>query len=145
MTIKPLPEFIQPLRLAERGGTLSGTLPLACFSRLADFLTHLDGEVVVNLAFGQDDEHIPYVKGRLEACLPLECQRCLGRVDYHLALSINLSPVFSDAAGKKVPDRYEPLLLQEDQILLQDVIEEELLLSLPLAPKHENTDCKTPI
>lgn len=141
MITKQLPKYIHPLRLTEQGAILSGKLPLTNFSRLADMLTQEKGEVEIYLQFGQDDERIPYIKGTLKTCLRLACQRCLKTVDYPLEISISLSPVFDEIASKKLPDRYEPLLLEEDQALLLDIIEEELLLNLAIVPKHEDIKC----
>jgi uncharacterized protein len=138
-----LPQYIQPLKMAEKNTILSGKLPLSAFPRLADMLTHQTNEVKIELRLGRDDEYIAYLIGTLEVSLPLICQRCWKTVDYDLALPISLSPVLSEAAGKKLPDRYEPLVLQEDYLLLAEMIEEELLLGLPMVPKHAQSDCQT--
>ncbi len=40
-----------------------------------------------------------------------------------------------------MPDRYEPLILTDEQLSLSKLIEDEVLLSLPMAPMHEPEEC----
>jgi uncharacterized protein len=141
MKMKSLPQYIQPIRMAERGVALSGTLPLSGFLRMHDLLAHQDGEIIVDLQLDKDESQWLYIKGTLRGQLSLVCQRCLQPMDYALMLPVSLSPVFSKEAGEKLPPRYEPLLLEEDQLLLCDFVEEELLLGLPSVPKHEYGTC----
>ena len=95
----------------------------------------------IALKFAKDQAYISYVKGVISTCLPLICQRCLERIDYPLEFSISLSPVLTPEAIKTLPSCYEPLLLKEDKISLVALIEEELLLNLPFAPKHTEGEC----
>jgi DUF177 domain-containing protein len=132
-----LPHHIQPKRLAEQRKTLQGSLNLKLFQRLAGLISNLVGTVNVQLEFGQDEQGLSFVRGQADTILPMQCQRCMGAMDWPLKISISLSPVFSETASKELPECYEPLLLQEDKIGLVDLIEEELLLNLPLVPKHE--------
>lgn len=137
MTTKTLPKYIQPLRLAEQRASLHGQALLRDFSRLHDVLSDTTGEVSVHLQFGQDNEGVAYITGVLDTVLQLECQRCLKPLPYSLHVEVSLSPVFNEVTSKNLPERYEPLLLDEDQVTLIDMIEDELLLSLPLVAKHE--------
>jgi len=136
-----LPTYIQPVRMAERNAILTGTLPLNRFTRLLELLANDAGTVAVELRFGRDAERFHYIQGAITAKLQLECQRCLQPFAYDVQIDLNLSPVFDEAAVKKLPSRYDPLELKEDQVALVTVIEDELLLALPLVPKHKDADC----
>ncbi|HVV68913.1 MAG TPA: YceD family protein [Gammaproteobacteria bacterium] len=138
-----LPKYIQPMRMAEQGYILKGHLELSQFTRLADLLADIKGQVSVDLTCGQDQEGLRYIQGNLETTLHLECQRCLKSMDYFLQVAVSLSPVFNEAAGNNLPSRYEPLLLTEDKCELLTLIEDELLLALPLVPKHEPEQCNS--
>lgn len=136
-----LPKYLQPMRMAEQGYVLQGHMALGQFTRLADLLADKEGRISVDLTLGQDQERLRYIRGNLSATLHLACQRCLKPMDYGLQVAVSLSPVFSEVAGNKLPSRYEPLLLTEDKYELLTLIEDELLLALPLVPKHEPEQC----
>lgn len=136
-----LPHTIQPKKCAEQRKTLQGSLSLKLFQRLKDLLTDSEGTVDLQLEFGKDEQGLFFVRGQVDTVLHLYCQRCMEVMGWPLSVSISLSPVFSDAAARELPQRYEPLLLQEDRINLVDLIEEELLLNLPLVPKHDELRC----
>ena len=48
--------------------------------------------------------------------------------------------VVSDEQAKNLPGYYEPLLVESESIALLEVLEEELILSLPMFAYH--SDCK---
>lgn len=144
MTSNKLPKFIQPLHMAERGVLLQGQLSLQQLSRLQDLLVNSTGEVQINWQLGIDDNGFAYIRGNLDTVLPLRCQRCWGTMMYPLHLMVSLSPILGEASVKKLPEQYEPLVLTEDQVTVADVIEEEILLALPLAAKHEDEGCASP-
>ncbi len=136
-----LPKYIQPISMADRAETLAGNLALSSFTRLSPLLMSNEGEVSIELKFGRDVERINYLQGTITTDLCLECQRCLRPMNYPLQLTTSLSPVFTEAAAKKLPPRYEPLMLDTDQIDLITIVEDEILLAMPLVPKHEDPNC----
>lgn len=138
----PLPKYLQPWRMAERGTTLTGQMLLAECERLHDLLGEPTGHVDITLKMAKDEEGYCYLQGNLRAELPLICQRCLGPMLLPLQIRFSLSPVYTESAGQKLPSQYEPLLLAEDQVPLLQIVEEELLLALPFAPKHEEGGCE---
>ena len=62
---------------ARRGFT--GRLPLSSMPRLRDALCDGEGEVAFALQFDRDSLQVPYVELRIDAALPLQCQRTLQR------------------------------------------------------------------
>jgi uncharacterized protein len=136
-----LPHQIDPFRLAEAGTQLSGNLPLRQFQRLREVLADDAGEIAVKLDFDVDELGVPIVLGTISASLVLTCQRCLGGFDYPVEVEIALAWVKTELEADKLPLRYEPYVVEETPLLLNDVIEEELLLALPQIPMHEEADC----
>ncbi|MCW8918076.1 MAG: YceD family protein [Gammaproteobacteria bacterium] len=136
-----LPVHIDPLRMAETGRLLEGRYAIADLERLHDLLLESSGEVVVSLEFGIDAEGIRYMKGRLQGAVPLECQRCLQPMQAPIDSTFALGLVRSIEAAEKLPAHYEPLLLEGDTLFLRDVIEDELILALPLVAKHDESQC----
>lgn len=137
-----LPKYLQPWRMAERGTTLTGQVLLAECERLHDLLSEQTGAVNVTLKLAKDDEGYCYLQGDLQADMPLTCQRCMSPMRLPLQIHFRLSPVYSESAGENLPSQYEPLLLAEDQVPLLEIVEEELLLAIPFAPKHGEEGCE---
>ncbi|MDH5327376.1 MAG: YceD family protein [Gammaproteobacteria bacterium] len=139
--LKQLPELIEPLRLAEKHRVLKGELPLSRMDRLADFLLDSSGTVAIDLEFSIDANRWSVVKGKVEAQLMLQCQRCMEAMEYPLRLRVNLG-IVSSADLPRLPEQYEPLLLDTEQLALIDIVEDELILGLPDVASHKPGDCE---
>lgn len=128
------------------GDALAGELPLAGFSRLGAALPtaappagvlkyKLRGEC------GADGQLFFLVD--LAAVLPLECGRCSEIFQLPLKTARRFVVVSEDggeeAAADAVGEDCEPLEAQE--LKLADFLEDEILLSIPLAPLHALQDC----
>jgi len=133
--VEHLPEFIDPLALADRGRQFKGSLPLSKMTRLQDVLLDGPGEVSFVLRFGKDGK-LATVTGLVEAELRLQCQRCLGAVLWPVSCKVSLGVVRSIAEADLLAESYEPLLLEGDTLALADIVQEELLLALPAIPRH---------
>jgi len=57
-----------------------------------------------------------------------------------LDIHFSVSPMVSDAQTKKLSHSFDPLLVDEGQVVIAYMVEDEILLALPMVPKHpENT------
>lgn len=137
-----LPEKVEPLKLAHKNASLQGRLPIKKLPRLANDLYSAAGDVLLSLSFGVDAQRICYMKGEVVTELDLVCQRCLEPVKYPVKSEFCLSPVCDEKAIDKLPDCYEPLILKDNLVALAEIVEEELLLNIPMAPKHPDGECK---
>lgn len=133
-----LPEIIEPLHLADKRGELKGQIPISSLQRIADMLFDDAGLVTVELFFGREGR-LAKVEGRISAVLQLKCQSCLQAVEWSVDSVVKLGIVGSIDQANRLPDDYEPLLVEQDTIPLRNVIEDELLLSLPVYPKHQHS------
>ncbi len=133
---KPLPARGDPWKFAQQGVTLSGLVPLASLLRLALALREPGGDARAELRFGRDEQGRRVLTGSVEAELPLECQRCLETVLFPVRSEFALALVADDETAASLPQHLEPWIVTEDQASFHDVIEEELLLSLPTVAVH---------
>ncbi|MFU8838258.1 MAG: YceD family protein [Thiohalomonadaceae bacterium] len=140
-----LPVHIDPLRMVEARRVLQGVLPLAEMDRLQSSTVRADGEVHVELEFGTDLEGIRYMRGQLRAEVSLECQRCLQAMAFPIDSCFALALVRNETQAESLPSHYEPLVLDGEPLFLRDVIEDELLLALPIVPKHPEGVCQLAI
>ena len=76
-----LPEYIDPLHLADKRGELKGQIPLSNLDRLADILFNDEGTVSVDLFFGREGR-LAKIEGKIETVLQLKCQNCLQAVEW---------------------------------------------------------------
>ncbi|MCK9532060.1 MAG: YceD family protein [Gammaproteobacteria bacterium] len=136
-----MPDKIDPVRLAEARRTLQGELPVAAMTRLVDLLTDDRGTVHVDIQCGVDPEGIRYLRGSLSAEVGMQCQRCLENFRLALNTQFALGVVAHESVAERLPEHYEPLVVGEDPIFLRDIVEDELILSLPIVPKHPEGQC----
>lgn len=133
-----LTRLIDPIRLAERGSRISGTVPVARLERLVSLLADDKGEVSAELTFGRDAGGQRFVAGHAQATVWLECQRCLEIFAFDVDVEFSLALVGSDSEAERLSEAYEPKLVGDDLIRAADIIEDELILGLPIVPAHES-------
>ena len=141
MSDRSLQQNVEFIKYADQYKMLSGRIAFADIPRVAELLASSNGSVEAELKFGRDEQNIRIVQGRLTCDAELVCQRCLGNVITHLETTFVLAGVFSDEQARHLPKDYEPLLLVNGEVCVADMIEEELLLSLPMFAYHSNPDC----
>jgi uncharacterized protein len=144
MSNGPIPPHVDPRKLADRGVTLQGEMPLADLSRLCDPLADSHGNVRTELSFGRDEHHAVVVSSRLEVEVKMVCQRCLDVVTLPIRSECYYAVVKEGGNSQAVPKGYDVLELGEDPLDLLALVEDELLLALPIVPVHDPKDCQQP-
>lgn len=99
------------------------------------------GDVEFRLAFSRDEEHRAVLHCEATAILKLRCQRCLGEFNHEVGTSTVLALASSIDEERRLPERYDPLLVSEIPLRPRDLIEDELLLALPQIPMHTLDVC----
>lgn len=133
---KHLPKLIDPIQFAERQVVLKGQIPLKNLDRLADMLVDDSGMVDVDLYFGREGR-LAKVEGRIESVLEIVCQNCLEAIEWPIDCDIKLGIIASMDQVSRLPEDYEPLLVEDGNILLKDIIQDEIILALPAFPRHQ--------
>jgi len=133
-----LPQYIDPLNLADRGSMLKGALSLRDFGRISEMLFDTEGAVLVDLYFSREGR-LAKIEGEIVARLQLVCQNCLKALDWPVETAVHLGVVDSLEQVDRLPPNFEPLFVEEEKIPLKDIIEDELLLILPQYPKHPHS------
>ena len=78
----------------------------------------------------------------LRICLGLQCQRCLRDMEVPIKSASLMACVWTDEEAAALPATYEPLLV-DDNADLSNIVEEEILLAIPVSPVHEK-ECTSP-
>lgn len=137
-----LPKSIDPIRVARQGAHLAGKLPLNTCARLQSICDQGELQADVEIELNMDMEaRVPFLSGVIEATVNMTCQRCNQPMQYDLKVPFLLSPVVSEKAAKNLPHDYDPLIVTDESVLISDLVEDELLLALPMVPKHEEGEC----
>jgi uncharacterized protein len=130
--------------MAKRSEEIVEEIGLNELSRLAS-MQHPDGhnhKIDVRIRFRGGAQGFPEISGTLSGSLGLTCQRCLGVLDWPLELGFQLAVVESEEDIEEVAEPFDTLMAGEHGILLAEIVEDEVLSSLPLAPVHEDVvDC----
>lgn len=132
------PDRFDPWKLAVNGGTLAGEWPAAALPRYAQLLHETTGVVRWRLAGTRDADGRKLVHVQVEAEPVLTCQRCFGPATYALRLDTRLAPIATEAQAEQLPVQYEPLLAGDEGVAIAEVLEDELILALPLVALHED-------
>lgn len=134
---KPLPRQGDPRKFAQQGIHLAGLVAIAELPRLADAVESTEGQIAVELQFGIGEDGKKLVKGVARANLELVCQRCLNPMTYPVTSEISLAILWDEEDLKALPKDLDPWIVGEGLADFYEMIEEELLLSLPPAAYHE--------
>ena len=137
-----LPPYLEPRKFADQERVVEGEARVGDLPRLREYRDSQDQPVRVKLAFGRDDDGRGRVQGRVETTLILVCQRCLEPVHHPVAADVDLVLVWSEGQAKALPTHLDPLLVTEERVSLAELVEEELLLALPLVALHD--ECPRP-
>jgi uncharacterized protein len=134
-----LPDRLDLYAAAEAGRVIRGRIPLVSLTRVLPLTVSGEGELEVVLELGRGQEGTRYLAGSIKGMLELQCQRCLESMDYPLDVRFRLGLVQDPDDVQYLTDRYEPLIVTAEPALLAEVLADEVLLTLPIAPLHEDT------
>ncbi|HEU0277971.1 MAG TPA: YceD family protein [Rhodanobacteraceae bacterium] len=108
--------------------------------RLVEALADASGRVDYRLDFELGALGGPQLHARLSAGLKLECQRSLELFVFPAVVDVRLGLLADEADAAALPGDCEPLLLEGGALSPLRVIEDELLLALPLVPIKPGSD-----
>ena len=130
---------IDGFEFASAGAIQQGVWPLKDFQRLRDMLASEAGEVTYRVQGTRDERGRPALRVKVEGTLQLRCQRCLEALPFEvkvedlLVLAATLSEIHAEPADAYAPDR----IVAGKEMPVRELIEDELILALPYAPRHE--------
>ena len=136
---------IDTLEFARGGQQLRGSLAVVDLQRLDDILFDTQGTLEYALRGGRDIQNRPQIEVEVEGLLHLQCQRCLGLLEYAADVTNTLLVLAADANNAEGMDDPEgPDVIEgQPELDVAALIEDEVLLSLPLAPRHTDGACRS--
>lgn len=137
-----LPHKVDPFRFAENEIRLEGTLLIKDMHRLAASVNNDTGKVDVKVNFGVDEQGIHFIRGQYVTHLMLQCQRCMEDFGFDMTGHFLLGIVHTEEEADQLPKGYDSIIAKEGELIIQDVVEDELIVGLPIVPMHNLQDCK---
>jgi uncharacterized protein len=141
--LKLLPIRFDPQNFADHGRKLHGLVASKTMARLISNVTSIEPTVIAHLQFSRGLYGYPLVTGQASATIIIRCERCLDNMSLVLnpEIAVLVKPE-SDSLPEnelsKVADESEFHEYDGESLVLSSLIEDELLLVMPLVPKHKD-------
>jgi uncharacterized protein len=141
------PPWSQPLdvdRLARGEAEIDFDVPLAELPRLRSRIAGIGGSVHGAARFGRQSG-FAVADLSLAGTATLQCQRCMQAMELSVDSTTHVALILTEAEAADVPEELEPVLARDGRISPGELVEEELLLALPIVPLHEElSECAVP-
>ena len=142
----PAQTVINSIEFARKALEIHDRIAVSQFSRLRDLLADTAGEVDYRLTGGSNIAGKPVLRLRVQGGLMLPCQRCLEPFEFELDIDSSFIIVADEAEIPMVSEDEEVLddddyLVADAQMQVLDLVEDEILLALPYAPRHDPVQC----
>jgi uncharacterized protein len=132
--------FIDSVDFARNGKEIRGEIAVSELSRLGDLLAKPGGLLTYIVSgFREGDSDMLGIS--LQGSCTLRCQRCLGELDYPVDMTSRLLLLPADKLDEVEDDDDVDAIEAEPRLDVLALIEEELLLGLPFAPRHRDGEC----
>lgn len=134
---------IDPLDFVRNAGMHHDKIPLSGLVRLHDLLSDKEGELTYKISGHFDKNNKPGLYLEIKGKIHLRCQRCLDKLIHIVDLQAFFLLVKNEAELDQADedDTTDAILATPDLDVL-DLIEEEVILSLAISPRHANGECK---
>lgn len=143
MSNGPIPHYIEPYKLADRNVIYEGNISLADLPRLSEAIASSEASIHVKVVFERGEQHQAFMSVMTNATVQLLCQRCLDLMAFSVANTYNYMFVSKSSEEVMLPEGVDALELgAKDPFDLKVLIEDELLLALPIIPIHEISECQ---
>ena len=137
---------VDSVAFARESGELRATVAVAELARLRDALFDQSGAIAYELSGHADREGNPSLRLVLGGELVLRCQRCLGPVRCRFDVVRNFMLVPAGQALSDPADEAEDTeqLYADPKLDVIALVEDEVILGLPMVAGHEEGACAAP-
>jgi uncharacterized protein len=136
-----LPSIIDPRKLAQQQALYEGSVAADSLSRFADAVVAIESPLQARVEFDINQSRKPCVNGQLNIKAAVPCQRCLEPVTIEVVSEFAVEVVWNEEQAAKIVKRADSWIVTERQANLVELLEDELLLALPVVSYHAEGDC----
>lgn len=137
-----VPIVIDSLDFACKAEVCRGKIAIAGFQRLQDYLVNNFGELGYAVIGVLDANGRPVLRVDIQGVVNLQCQRCLEELEHVLDIHTELLLAQNEQELQRFDEdeSVDCILAQHDMDVLS-LIEDEIILGLPVSPRHEQSEC----
>ncbi len=131
--------LIDSISFAQKSESLQGKIAVSSLQRVQGDLASSEGEIEFRVQGRMDGRQRPNLTLSVSGQLILACQRCLADMAHLLNLKSELVLVASETQLPNLGDEDEDVdvVVASYKVNLLELLEDEIILALPLAPKHD--------
>ena len=137
MPSEKLPQSVIVRKLVDSRAILAGYVVPERLPRVDGAVSAFVGNFQVELDFGLNESKKSKIDVQINGDVEMQCQRCLEPVTVPVSIETTLTVAAHDEEARAQIKDYEPILLNDEGVLdIDALIEEEILLSLPVVAMH---------
>lgn len=136
-----VPTYVDTRKVFLQQGPVAGFVALDRLPRFKELLASDRGAVTVELHFGKNDSGKQVVSGWLKAKVEVLCQRCLEPLGIELQDDIKLALLKDESQIEALEADLDPWICQDTRLELAELVEEQLMLCMPIVSYHDALDC----
>jgi uncharacterized protein len=135
---------IDALDFVHNAGSLRGNVTPFDLERLRDYLVNGAGELAFSINGVIDKHGRPMLSIAVNGIVNLSCQRCLNELEHSLDLRIELLLVKNENELCRYDEDVSiDVILASDKLNTLALVEDEIILSLPISPRHTDIACQS--
>jgi len=141
MSESSIPTYVDTRRVFSQVGNISGSVSLDRLPRFRECLANDTATIMVELGFEISESKRQLIVGRLQAEVFVTCQRCLQPLAIELSDDIMLALLRDEEAIAELESGIDPWICTDNKLELASLVEEQLMLCLPLVSYHDGAEC----
>ena len=126
--------------LSRKNYVFDDVIPAIAFSRLSHFLIDSNqsysNQISINLEFFTEQSVDPKIKGRISSSLTMECQRCLGPIEWQTETSFDFLLIEPLSQNKTGPSSVNTITIDSNGLSIEKIVEDEILSMIPMSLMH---------
>lgn len=135
-----IPDYVDARKIFAQQALLEGTIAVCAMPRFCELVAATQGDVQVTMKFDLDESNRRIIQGTLDTQAQIICQRCLEPMLIALHDEFRLAVVESVSKSESLPKSLDPWICEDIKLVLAEVIEEQLILCMPIVSYHD-TNC----
>ena len=137
-----LPLQFDPVLFAKQGRSVAGQIAAHELPRIAEVAAKSDCIINVTMSFSTSSLGFPMVQGTIEGSIVQTCQRCLGDVAIEINQQFELLLIKPESQELASQEGVEIFEYSDQFVSTIKLIEDEIILAMPIVAKHQNIeDC----
>ena len=137
-----LPSIIDPRKLAQQQALYEGHVGADQLTRFAQAVVAIESDLQARVEFDLNPSRKPCVSGSINVRAAVPCQRCLEPVVIEVAAEFAVEVVWNEEQAAAIIKLADSWIVPERQANLVELLEDELLLALPVVSYHPQGQCK---